>query len=312
MVVVSRNPHSHPPPLPVKTPPILVSVFNSLLRILDWKLADATPRRIVLDSAFIAGLRKHLGWTGIRDPVLSDLHPSLGNADHVRRYINKLREEYFPDGTGLAGEPSHAINIYLDHLISGIGAIRLMKEHSKMPHEEQYVRHVETYHNRGEDDFSLVVCMLPAMSQKLMSAKRLSIDTSFKRLHGWEEFEIETWDSDTKRCKFSRSVVVLNVVYTHNFIAVVGARAFTTSQSGQAHFELFKIIFDIASCDTGLAVCFKHIHGYGFEAWIADAHKGQGLGEHRLFCIINNTHFNVRCWDVLSLALSRSNRKLSA
>lgn len=69
-----------------------------------------------------------------------------------------------------------------------------------MAHEEQYVRHVGTHRGNGENEFSLVVCMLPAMSRKLMHAKRLSIDTSFKRLHGWEEFEIETWDSDTKRC----------------------------------------------------------------------------------------------------------------
>lgn len=109
-MVVARNPHSHPPPLPVKTPTTLVSVLKSLLRDLDWKLADATPRRIILDSAFISGLRKHLGWSGIRDPVLSDLHPSFGNMDHLRRHINTLREEYFPDGTGLAGELSHAID----------------------------------------------------------------------------------------------------------------------------------------------------------------------------------------------------------
>lgn len=61
--------------------------------------------------------------------------------------------------------------------------------------------------------------------------------------------------------------------------AIVSSRAFTTSQSGVAHFELFKMIFEIASQDTGQPVQFKHIHGTGFEAWIADAHKGQGLGE---------------------------------
>ncbi|KAF8986259.1 hypothetical protein BDQ17DRAFT_1335646 [Cyathus striatus] len=29
---------------------------------------------------------------------------------------------------------------------------------------------------------------------------------------------------------------------------------------------------------TGLPVQFRHIHGYGFNIWIADAHKGQALG----------------------------------
>ncbi len=104
VVIVSQNPHSHPPPLLIKTPPSLLAIVRSLLLGLDWKLADATPRRIALDSAFIFGLRKHLGWSGLRDPVLSDLHPSLGNLDHVRRYINMLRNEIFPAGTGMEGK----------------------------------------------------------------------------------------------------------------------------------------------------------------------------------------------------------------
>lgn len=56
-------------------------------------------------------------------------------------------------------------------------------------------------------------------------------------------------------------------------------RAFTTSQSAQAHFILFKKIFEIATLDTGIPVRFQYIHGFGFLVWIADAHKGQALGE---------------------------------
>jgi len=60
--------------------------------------------------------------------------------------------------------------------------------------------------------------------------------------------------------------------------AVVCSHAFTTSQSAKAHFVLFKHIVEIASQDTSLPIQFKHIHGQGFETWIADVHKGQGLG----------------------------------
>lgn len=116
VVIVSRSPHSHPPPLPTKTPPILVSLLKSLLKDLGWKLADATPRRVVLDSAFMHSLRSHLGWSGIRDPVFSDLHPSLENLDHVRRCINILRNDYYPEGTGLAGK--HTSNFL--HPVHGI------------------------------------------------------------------------------------------------------------------------------------------------------------------------------------------------
>ncbi|KIJ32609.1 hypothetical protein M422DRAFT_265496 [Sphaerobolus stellatus SS14] len=71
---------------------------------LDWQLADLTPRKLILDAGFISDLRHILGWTSIRDPVLADLHPSFGNLDHTGQFINKLRDELFPNGTGLEGE----------------------------------------------------------------------------------------------------------------------------------------------------------------------------------------------------------------
>ena len=61
--------------------------------------------------------------------------------------------------------------------------------------------------------------------------------------------------------------------------AIVVCRAFVTSQSANAHLELFKRIFAIAVTDTGLPVRFRHIHGDGFEIFVADEHKGQNLGE---------------------------------
>ena len=60
--------------------------------------------------------------------------------------------------------------------------------------------------------------------------------------------------------------------------AVVGARAFITSQCAEAHTVLFRRIFEIAVADTGQPVAFKHIHGHGYESVVADAHKGQALG----------------------------------
>jgi len=68
------------------------------------------------------------------------------------------------------------------------------------------------------------------------------------------------------------------------FIAVVVIRAFTTSQSAQAHLILFQRIFEFATLDTGLPPRFAHIHGYGFLLWIADSHKGQALGTSMVFC----------------------------
>ncbi|KIJ36290.1 hypothetical protein M422DRAFT_261437 [Sphaerobolus stellatus SS14] len=100
IVMVCCNPHSHPYPHATRTPRAIEELSNSLLNTLGWKLADATPRKIILDAAFMTGLHKILCWDGLRDPSLSDLHPSLGNFDHTARLINKLRLEQFPDGTG--------------------------------------------------------------------------------------------------------------------------------------------------------------------------------------------------------------------
>lgn len=59
---------------------------------------------------------------------------------------------------------------------------------------------------------------------------------------------------------------------------MVFARAFTTSQSADAHVILFRRIFSIAEQDTGVPVRFFHIHGTGIESVIADGHRGQALG----------------------------------
>ncbi|KAF7335198.1 hypothetical protein MSAN_02353100 [Mycena sanguinolenta] len=65
--------------------------------------------------------------------------------------------------------------------------------------------------------------------------------------------------------------------------SLIGTRAFTTSQSAQAHLILFTRIFEIAHADTGIPCRFRHIHGEGFELWITDSHKGQALGAGK-FC----------------------------
>lgn len=184
IAIVCRNPHSHPPPAPIKTPPPLVDLFRSLLMDMDWELADATPRRILCDSGFMRGLRMALGWTLDRSPTLADLHPSLANLDHVHRLMYKFRHDKYPMGTGFQG------------------AKLLVDKENELPRHARYVRCAETHTLPGGVDFRLIVCMSPLMSRHLLLARRVSIDTSFKRLHGWQEFEIEAWDNNHMRCKF--------------------------------------------------------------------------------------------------------------
>ncbi|KAG9308842.1 hypothetical protein JVU11DRAFT_11472 [Chiua virens] len=234
--------HNHPPPLLIKTPPQIASCLESLLLCLEWKLADATPWRLVLDSGFIYSLHHALAWTSHeRDPSPHDLHPSLGNLDHLRWFINVLQTSKFPQGTGF------------------YGAKQLVGEHEQLPVDHRYLRCVEQYQLPNEDEFWLVICMTSRMSLLLVQAKRISIDTSFKRVCGWQEFEVEGWDNSHQR-------------------SMVLARAFTMSQSSDAHVILFHCISNIAEQDTGIPIKFFHIHGTGIESIIADNHCGQALG----------------------------------
>ncbi|KAF8520313.1 hypothetical protein JB92DRAFT_3082143 [Gautieria morchelliformis] len=249
ILIVLRNPHSHPDPKPTRTPLAIIHAFNGMLRDLGWRLTDATPRRLALDVAFMSSLRRHLHWEGLHDPVLLDLHPSLGNLDHTSRLINELRgeNEFFPHGTGLPG------------------AVALLEQHAELPHERQYVRVVETVELAGHDPFSIIICMLPRMSALLLSTCHTSIDTSFKRADGYEEFEIEAWFPDVMK-------------------SIVCARVFVMSQSATAHLHMFQHLFAIAKQDTGHQAQFRHIHGAGYETFVADTHKGQALGLGQ-FCI---------------------------
>ena len=71
---------------------------------MGWKTAEATPRKIMVDSGFMHGLCNNLGWDRNFDPSLSDLHPSLGNMDHAHWIINDIQNKIFPKETGFEGQ----------------------------------------------------------------------------------------------------------------------------------------------------------------------------------------------------------------
>ncbi|KIJ25141.1 hypothetical protein M422DRAFT_273917 [Sphaerobolus stellatus SS14] len=207
---------------------------------MDWQLADATPRRIMLNSGFIKSLRYHLNWNYGHDPPLSALHESLQNRSHTARIIGELRNGFYPNGIGLEG-------------IRG-----LLEKHKILPLEERYVRAVESVTFEGEGEQHFILCMTSAMSKILVEAHRISIDTSFKRANGWEEFELETWH-DGKMC------------------SVTCARAFITSQSAKSHHFLFTKAFDIALKIPGEESSFITFMVLGLRRWLLMLIKGRGL-----------------------------------
>jgi hypothetical protein len=102
--MVCINSHSHPDPFPTRTPNAVKDILEGLLLKLGWRLADATPRRLHIEASFLGGLRRVLNCSEFREPTLSDLHPSLGNWDHIGRLINNLRHVLYPAGTGFEGK----------------------------------------------------------------------------------------------------------------------------------------------------------------------------------------------------------------
>ncbi|KAN0086061.1 hypothetical protein V8E55_007195 [Tylopilus felleus] len=102
--------------------------------------------------------------------------------------------------------------------------------------------------------------MTSQMLSLLVQVKRIYINTSFKHVHRWQEFEIEGWDNLHQR-----------------------SCALTTSQSADAHIILFCHIFSIVKQDTGVPVEFLHIHGMGIKS-VVDGHCGQALGLGK-FCV---------------------------
>ena len=113
------------------------------------------------------------------------------------------------------------------------------------------------------------------MSRLLLQVKRPSMDTSFMdgRSLRSKPGSQNTYAVSIKFYWLS-DCLIFRIV-----LAVVVCRAFTTSQSAEAHRILFQRIFEIVEADTGKQVQFHHIHGTGWDTVIADEHRGQALGE---------------------------------
>ncbi|KZV94541.1 hypothetical protein EXIGLDRAFT_748607 [Exidia glandulosa HHB12029] len=242
IVVLCISPHSHAAPERSMTPPAIRDAFKSMLTVMDWRLADATPRRVIQDSGFMTALRRSLEWKDAPNPVLGDLHPSLANLDHTAYLIDSIRQPLYPFGTDFEG------------------AQFMLNQQLKLPLTERYVRYAKEVVLPGEKDpVRIVICMSPAQSKRLLDAKRVEIDSAYNRVQSWVEFEMEEWDTAT-----SQSVTL--------------CRAFITSQTAEAHQLLFREIFRIAEQDTGRSAQFRHLHGRGLEIVTADEHKGQAKG----------------------------------
>ncbi|TDL13991.1 hypothetical protein BD410DRAFT_684726, partial [Rickenella mellea] len=258
VLVVCSGHHTHPIPLPSNTPAIIrYEVFN-LLRSLDMDLPDTTPRRFLRHPIINSYLRRVL--PNVPQPMLSDLHISLANRDHLRAYIKQVKLSCFPRGTGWEGLISLREE---DSLVTSVG--------------QKYVRYMEEISDgplisNDDDDtgvpgspLRIVFCMCAEQSHRLTDAQYLQSDISFRRIVGFKEFELGGWDKLNK-------------------CSIIYCRVYLNRQSALAHQMIFQKLDEIVKLDTGQRLLWRHIHGDGIDDfvgilhWTADQHRGQAKG----------------------------------
>lgn len=107
------------------------------------------------------------------------------------------------------------------------GAQTQLEKDALLPLEQRYVRRAEEVTFKGVT-FRQVICMFPSQSRHLIRRARfLQIDTAFKRVKGWKEFEIMAWDNDTHTCELLVSVVCIRTLIPsiqHMSLAVLSSR----------------------------------------------------------------------------------------
>jgi hypothetical protein len=257
--IISHGSHPHPIPLPSKTPPVIREEIFKWLELLREDLPDITPRRFLRHPTIKSFL--HQIFPRIMSPTPSDLHVSLANRSHLRAYILRVKEQCFPAGTGWEG-------------------ILLLKQTQdlKIPRKDHYIRHIseiptslETPHEEDDNDtesdtLRIVICMSKHSSKRLARAQYLESDIGFKRVIGFQEFELACLDRDANT-------------------TVIFCRVYLNRQSAFAHHRVFQEIAKIVQQDTGQSLRWRHLHAQSLDDydgmilhWAVDQHGGQAKG----------------------------------
>ncbi|KAJ7587564.1 hypothetical protein C8J56DRAFT_890486 [Mycena floridula] len=253
ILIVCRAPHSHLPPLPTKTPALITAAIMNLL----YSFQEAS-------QLFLVSQVLH-----VKEPTFIDLHPSLGNLDHLGSYIYHAQDYVFPEGTGW----------------KGLLCLKAQQDATTNP-SQHYIRVIREYNWPGsisedyeelEDNmevmksrvFKLVLCMFPQRSWDLLDAQFIQSDISHKRIAGFKEFALLGLDRRTQ------------TILPYCCLLV-------NSSSAEAHRLVFAAIREQVPQDTGKLLQYQHIHSsslddcVGILHWVMDQDQGQakGLGLH--------------------------------
>lgn len=101
ILLVTFGEHTHPVPLPTKTPARIQKKLMDLLENVGDDLPDLTPRRFIRHPLLKSFLSHQ--YPDVISPMLADWHVSLANRSHLKAYIKRAREIHYPFGTGWNG-----------------------------------------------------------------------------------------------------------------------------------------------------------------------------------------------------------------
>ncbi|KAJ7122723.1 hypothetical protein C8R46DRAFT_1238174 [Mycena filopes] len=255
--------HTHPIPLPTKTPPHIRDELFDLMINMDHDLPDLTPRRFLRHPTTDSFLRKRL--PGVHNPTLLDLHPSLANRDHIRAYIVQAQNSIFPEGTGWEGL-LHMKNLQDEYLPSDEAYIRFVLEDPSLDgtHDQNDEEDEDPESDPGIP-FRIAVCMTKEGSRRLLRAKYLQSDIAFRRIVGFKEFELGGLERDSRT-------------------TIVYCRIYLNRQTAAAHQMIFQKIHQIVLADTGEHLQWRHLHSttlrdeVGILHFVLDQHGGQAKG----------------------------------
>ncbi|PBK98504.1 hypothetical protein ARMGADRAFT_920768 [Armillaria gallica] len=245
MLVVCRSPHTHPIPLPATTPEPLKRELQNVLQELDQDLPDLTPRRLLCHPLFRSYLKKTL--PSIYHPMATDLHPSLANLDHLAAFINAAVKHQFPAGTGWQGvlslQKAQRLTCSPDQFYlciaeemswSSLEATCPLQD----PTDPLPLSHKDTA-------FRLIICMNLQRSHDLLQTRNVQSDIAFKRVSGYKEFELVSFDEQS---------------HSHTISLSISKLSFSIPSSYIAHKYLFDQIRLLVLGDTGQYIQYRHLH----------------------------------------------------
>lgn len=140
--------------------------------------------------------------------------------------------------------------------------------------------------------------MSKASSIRLLEAQFLQSDIGFKRIVGFQEFEL----GGRERGSGTGMTMLFQLSFSTNliFLVITYCRVYLNRQTAAAHHFIFKKIEQIVKEDTGKNLQWRHLHSQhiheftGILHWAADQHGGQAKGDVQLVTISSyNTNLTI-------------------